>query len=325
MSGGGGFPRREGGKDGSRSAGDPRADQKRSVWRPRVTTGQAKYHQGNDEGANERRRRRITKEGGREGRVGVDRVPRRPIESAVWETHAIPEQGTSVRGDPDKRETCTRVKGLLTLCADHSVGCRDGQRGYHASTQSGDGRTGRNGGAYRGEREGTGWRGEGMRWGIELRRAGRRSARSGGCEPIATWGSTSHSRSASLDLGNHPREGGGGFPELKPTRGCASEGLTLVGPADRGESSRHHLRSSHFARSLRFTRRERQRRDPYGCQICIYREEQKLFMVGEGPWGLPTSVGSGAGTARKPSPVWQPGSQPGCRVLPVSWVRITPS
>jgi hypothetical protein len=47
MSGGRGLPRREGGRDGLSSAGDPRANQKRSVWRPRVTTGQAKCHQGN--------------------------------------------------------------------------------------------------------------------------------------------------------------------------------------------------------------------------------------------------------------------------------------
>ena len=45
---------------------------------------------------------------------------------------------------------------------------------------------------------------------------------------------------------------------------------------------------------------------------------------GEGPVGLPVSMGGGRDVAGRPGPVWQHGSQPGSWVLLVSRVNIPP-
>ena len=46
--------------------------------------------------------------------------------------------------------------------------------------------------------------------------------------------------------------------------------------------------------------------------------------LGKGPTGQLKHMGGGRGVAGNPDPVWEPGFQPGCQVLPVTRVNTAP-
>ena len=96
------------------------------------------------------------------------------------------------------------------------------------------------------------------------------------------------------------------------------------GPADRGGIARHHSRSNRFTRLQRFFCWEGQRKGPelasniyiYGEIITIYGKGRALSAY-QRVWDEAPTLGE------SPSPVWQSGFQPSCRVLSVSQVKIT--
>jgi hypothetical protein len=81
---------------------------------------------------------------------------------------------------------------------------------------------------------------------------GRESAKSGGCEPIQTWGLASHGRSASLDAGDHPRDEEESYRSGIYRGEYASRRLTLKWSHDRGRrrAITREARSSHVCNAF---------------------------------------------------------------------------